>query len=217
MIGLPPFLGFVGKESLYEAVLHAPKSAVLLITLSVLSSMAFFVVVGLVVFRTFFGEKQETPKHPHEAPWTMWLGPLCLGSLSLITGLACGYVGHYLVGPAADAILHKHTELHLALWHGFNLPLAMSALALAGGAVVYVQRERIFALHDRLFPPVSGKNAAEALPASAEEPSSPPTTPEETLAVRFFDTAAPLPEPFVPIHGVRIADAFAGERGVKVD
>jgi len=35
------------------------------------------------------------------------------------------------------------------------------------------------------------------------------TTPEETLAIGFFPADA-LPEPFVPIHGIRIADATAG-------
>lgn len=38
------------------------------------------------------------------------------------------------------------------------------------------------------------------------------TTPEETLAMGFF-AAAELPEPFVPIHRIRIEDALAG-RGV---
>jgi len=35
------------------------------------------------------------------------------------------------------------------------------------------------------------------------------TTPEETLAIGFFAADA-LPEPFVPTHGIRIADARAG-------
>jgi multicomponent K+:H+ antiporter subunit A len=39
-------------------------------------------------------------------------------------------------------------EYSLAIWHGFNLPLMMSALALVLGVVVYVFRERLFAWHD---------------------------------------------------------------------
>jgi len=41
-----------------------------------------------------------------------------------------------------------------------------------------------------------------------------PTTPEESLEVGFFPAEA-LPEPFVPIHHVRIRDALAGG-GVRV-
>jgi ADP-ribose pyrophosphatase YjhB (NUDIX family) len=36
-----------------------------------------------------------------------------------------------------------------------------------------------------------------------------PTTPEETLETGYFE-ADGLPEPFVPIHGVRVEDALAG-------
>ncbi len=37
-----------------------------------------------------------------------------------------------------------------------------------------------------------------------------PSTPEETLDQGYFDPGA-LPEPFVPIHQIRIRDALAGE------
>ena len=36
-----------------------------------------------------------------------------------------------------------------------------------------------------------------------------PTTPEETLQVAFHSRDA-LPQPFVPIHEIRVADAFSG-------
>jgi ADP-ribose pyrophosphatase YjhB (NUDIX family) len=41
-----------------------------------------------------------------------------------------------------------------------------------------------------------------------------PTTPEETLAQGFFATDA-LPEPFVPIHEIRVADALRGVAAEK--
>ncbi len=42
-----------------------------------------------------------------------------------------------------------------------------------------------------------------------------PSTPEETLEVDFFACDA-LPEPFVPIHGIRIADALEQPRSVRI-
>jgi ADP-ribose pyrophosphatase YjhB (NUDIX family) len=42
-----------------------------------------------------------------------------------------------------------------------------------------------------------------------------PTTPEETLATGFFRLEA-LPQPFVPIQEIRIADAVARELGARV-
>lgn len=49
----------------------------------------------------------------------------------------------------------------------------------------------------------------EAVAGAAGEP----TTPEETLEMGFFDAGA-LPEPFVPIHEMRVADA--ARRGGEV-
>jgi len=51
----------------------------------------------------------------------------------------------------------------------------------------------------------------EAAPLSKGEP----TTPEETLEIGYFP-AALLPEPFVPIHRLRIDDAALGEVGARV-
>lgn len=41
------------------------------------------------------------------------------------------------------------------------------------------------------------------------------TTPQETLEVGFFDAGA-LPQPFVPIHEIRVLDAARPEDGVNV-
>jgi ADP-ribose pyrophosphatase YjhB (NUDIX family) len=42
-----------------------------------------------------------------------------------------------------------------------------------------------------------------------------PTTPEETLDLGFFEPDA-LPEPLVPIHGIRIDDALGGDPSTQV-
>ncbi len=42
-----------------------------------------------------------------------------------------------------------------------------------------------------------------------------PTTPEETLDAGFFAPDA-LPEPFVPVHGIRIEDAASKEPAARV-
>jgi len=42
-----------------------------------------------------------------------------------------------------------------------------------------------------------------------------PTTPDEALALGFF-LRTQLPEPLVPIHSIRIEDAFAGGEATRV-
>src|SRR5699024_3495473 len=43
-------------------------------------------------------------------------------------------------------------EYHLTVWHGFNLPLLMSTVALIGGVLVYAGRRHLFARYERLPP-----------------------------------------------------------------
>ena len=54
----------------------------------------------------------------------------------------------------------------------------------------------------------------EARPVAGVAPVA-PTTPEETLEINFFAVDA-LPEPFVPIHDIRVQDALASHRVVAV-
>ena len=51
----------------------------------------------------------------------------------------------------------------------------------------------------------------EARPVGKTEP----TTPQESLATGYFAPAA-LPEPFVPIHAIRIRDALDGDRAARI-
>jgi ADP-ribose pyrophosphatase YjhB (NUDIX family) len=51
----------------------------------------------------------------------------------------------------------------------------------------------------------------EARPVATEQP----TTPDETLATGYFAPGA-LPEPFVPIHTIRIRDALDGDRAARI-
>lgn len=145
MASLPPFLGFVGKELLYEAALEAHFAGYLLISLVVLSNMFYLAAVGIVGIRPFFGHPVETPKHAHEAPLSMWLGPVVLAAAGLGLGLLPG-IAETVVEPAVAAITAHSTDIHLALWHGLTLPLLLSAITVAGGIGIYAGRSRLLRL-----------------------------------------------------------------------
>ena len=81
MAGIPLFMGFVGKELIYEAGLHAETYAAFLTAASVAANIAMVAVAGIVGYSVFFGPKTETPKHGHEAPLRLWLGPIILATL----------------------------------------------------------------------------------------------------------------------------------------
>ncbi len=137
MAGLPPFMGFLAKELSYEAVLRADILGWLLPAAAVLANVFAVAVAGIVVVRPFFGDRPETKKSPHEAPLSMWLGPVLLAVLGLVFGIAPGIIGASLVEPAVFAVAGAGVPVDLVLWHGLNTALLLSAITLAAGICLY--------------------------------------------------------------------------------
>lgn len=151
MAGLPPLLGFVSKELLYDAALRASPAPLLLVPVAVGSNMLLVAVALSVGWGPFRGRAGETPKSPHEAPAAMWAGPLLLGLGSLAAGLFSGAISPF-VSAAATAALGAPHALELELWHGFNLVLAKSLATLVVGVALFAARRRIRDLAGRLSP-----------------------------------------------------------------
>lgn len=143
MGGIPPMLGFIGKELVYEAALSFAGAPIILIILAVLANIAVVASSAIVAIRPFYGEEKKTPKHAHEAPPSMLLGPAVLGALGLILGVLPFLVDRSLFSSAASAIGNAEVSFYLSLWHGFNLPLVLSIVTLIGGIGVYKMWDRI--------------------------------------------------------------------------
>ena len=172
MAGVPLFNGFLSKEMFFaEAVAKdahtmmdwlLPVGATLAGVFSVAYSLRF-------IHDTFFnGEPKGLPKTPHEAPFFMLLP---VGLLVLLC-VAVGVLPNLVVGPllavAAQATLGAPLPVYsLALWHGFNLPLLMSAVAVLGGVVLYFALQRKVNLHRLAIVPgwiaAGGKEIFQAL------------------------------------------------------
>jgi multicomponent Na+:H+ antiporter subunit A len=154
MAGIPPLLGFVGKEVIYEATQHSEDlifPAALLTLVAVVGNVFNVTVAGMAAIRPFFGEHIKTAKHAHEAPLSMWMGPVILGGLGLAFGLFSGQLLQPLLAHAVENVYGKPYEVELKLWHGFNSSLLLSAITVAAGATLYVYLERlrpIFVLYD---------------------------------------------------------------------
>lgn len=144
MAGIPPMVGFVGKEFMYKAGLGLGGFGALWVTVMIFAaSVLMFVVGGVVALKPFRGSLAETPTPAHEGPWPMLAGPLVLGVLSLFFGLMPGVLGHYLVGPATHAVEGEVHEVHLYLWGGVNLALILSLLTFLAGWLIYRRHEDI--------------------------------------------------------------------------
>ncbi len=137
MAGLPPFLGFVAKEIMYETVLHADAWQVLVSVGLFLVNVGTVAIAAIMGLRLYLGPRAETPLHPHDPPRAMLAGPLVLGTLSLLAAIFLAVAGARWIEPAAAATLGRATEVGLYLWHGFNFILLLSAITLLAGLAVF--------------------------------------------------------------------------------
>lgn len=144
--GLPPKLGFIGKELAYEALLGTP----LLLVAAVLSNAVMFVVAGLVALKPFMGRLDVPNKKVHGAALSLWLGPFILAMLGLIFGVFPELIEVTKL-PAVAAVLAKPYEFSLYLIPtSFTPALALSILTIALGVITYLAWRPIYNALSRL-------------------------------------------------------------------
>lgn len=139
MAGLPPFIGFVGKELLYSSAYESGFGAFALVAIVVASALVVTAAL-LVAVLPFFGAMTQSARDAHSVAWQLWVGPLLLGLLGLVGGVAAAPLFHALVMPAAAAIAPAPEHFEPGLWHGFNALLLLSLATWAAGALVYWKR-----------------------------------------------------------------------------
>lgn len=143
MAGVPLLNGFLSKEMFFAetAVKNAnPFVDISLPFVAVLASL-FAVTYSLrFIHGIFFGPPPtQLDRVPHEPPALMRRPIEILVLICILVGAFPGVViGPYL-GAAVVSVLGPETpEYSLAIWHGFNVPLLMSMVALVGGALLYL-------------------------------------------------------------------------------
>jgi multicomponent Na+:H+ antiporter subunit A len=157
MAGLPPLLGFVAKEAVYEAFIHADiglwRGLVLLVL--VLGSAFTFAYSARFLWGAF-ASKAADDLEPEgivtsvKPPYAGFLAPaVLLSALTLAAGLLPQLVSGLAVG-GAQALDPRVPDYPLALWHGFNQALALSALTVLGGLALWGARRRLDRLQEGL-------------------------------------------------------------------
>ncbi|MBQ0986993.1 Na+/H+ antiporter subunit A [Streptomyces sp. F63] len=146
MAGVPPLLGFLGKEAGYEAFLHGtePGGHVAVLAGLVLGFVLTVAYAGRFLWGGFARKPWAEPGSP-ERPAPGFLAPAALLSAAgLLLGLwyqgvaapARAYADGYPDGPEGP--------YKLALWHGLTPVLGLSVLTLLLGAALYAaDRERV--------------------------------------------------------------------------
>ena len=172
MAGVPLTNGFLSKEMFFtEAVVGTAGVWAWVVPALVTLAGVFSVAYSLrFVHDTYFnGELGNVPNtHPHEPPLGMKLPAMLLVTMCIGVGLLPAITFGPLVHVAATALVGQPLpEYHLAIWHGFNLPLLMSAIALAAGIGLYLLLARGKRMHriesEAWFGPATGRQVFDGL------------------------------------------------------
>ena len=156
MAGVPLLNGFLSKEMFFAETLDQHLLGSFYWTIPTLATLAsaFSVAYSLrFVHDVFFnGEPVDLPKYPpHEPARYMKIPVEILVLLCLLVGTLPAYTVAPLLAAAVSGSLNGNVpEYSLAIWHGFNLPLVMSFVALAGGLLIYSMRKWAFRWYEGL-------------------------------------------------------------------
>ncbi len=154
MAGVPLLNGFLSKEMFFaETVyLESQRWVELVLPVAALTASMFATAYSLrFTVDVFFGPRSDNlPRAPHEpVPW-MRLPIDMLVLLCLAVGVAPQWtVGSLLAMAASPVVDGNMPSYSLAVWHGINKPLIMSALAMVGGSALYLMLRKALA-EDRL-------------------------------------------------------------------
>ncbi|CAM5223032.1 Multicomponent K+:H+ antiporter subunit A OS=Castellaniella defragrans OX=75697 GN=HNR28_003565 PE=4 SV=1 [Castellaniella defragrans] len=142
MAGVPLLNGFISKEMFFAETVFItehwasrwglPVLAVIAGTFSVAYSLRF-------ILQVFFGHAAtDLPRTPHDPPRMMLIPCAVLVFICLAVGMLPGLT----LGPTLAMVMRsllgdRVPAYDLQIWHGLNLPLLMSLIALGAGIALY--------------------------------------------------------------------------------
>ncbi len=147
--GVPPFNGYLSKETAFEAAVHFAEHGAYLVPL-LLTVASIFTVAYSVRFawEVFYKPKPPETHLDLKQPPALLPPVVVLGSLCLLMGLFPSVFVAPLLKPATLSV--AGIDLKVKLWHGFGTPLLMSAVALGLGALAFALRQPLMTFHQRL-------------------------------------------------------------------
>lgn len=132
--GIPPSIGFIGKDLIYEASLHTSINPGFLTTLAVLTNILMVFAGFAVGVKPFIGKLPSNLKGVKKPNPKMWIPPVLLSILSLLFGIFPG-----IIAPLVNGITHNISGevLKIKLWHGFNFVFLLSLVTIIVGLIIF--------------------------------------------------------------------------------
>lgn len=164
MAGVPLTNGFLSKEMFFTELLANLSGPVLIVSAIMATLAGIFAVAYSVrlVHGVFFDGPigLEVPnRQAHEPPLGMRVPAILLAVLCILVGLLPALLVENIVNATARAStqMPDFAGSHLAIWHGFNLPLLMSIVALLGGVIFYFSLAKGGRIREIDLDPILGK------------------------------------------------------------
>lgn len=164
MAGVPLTNGFLSKEMFFTELLASLSGPVLIVS-AILATLAGIFAVAYSV-RLVHGVFFDGPigagvpnRQAHEPPLGMRVPAILLAVLCILVGLVPALLVENIVNSTARAStqMPDFAGSHLAIWHGFNLPLLMSIVALLGGVIFYFSLAKGGRIREIDLDPILGK------------------------------------------------------------
>ncbi len=143
MAGVPLLNGFLSKEMFFAEAVETHADSILDRILPYVATLAgaFSVAYSLRFIHTVFFGPSPTAlpiAHPHEPPRWMRFPIEFLVVLCLVVGIVPALsIGPFLHSAVVSVLREDTPQYSLSLWHGINLPLIMSVVALIAGTAIY--------------------------------------------------------------------------------
>jgi multicomponent K+:H+ antiporter subunit A len=142
MAGVPLLNGFLSKEMFFAESLEVHQRSLLDGAAPYVATIAgaFAVTYSVRFIHTvFFGPRPvDLPRQPHEPPhWMRRPVELLVIACVVVGTIPALSVGHILDAGVVAVLGDRTPYYSLAVWHGFNVPLLMSLLALLAGLAIY--------------------------------------------------------------------------------
>ncbi|QSB13107.1 DUF4040 domain-containing protein [Natronosporangium hydrolyticum] len=157
MAGVPPMIGFVSKETIFEALSEAhfapwagPVAAGLGVTASVLT-FAY----GVRIFHGAFAGP-TTQRNLYEPSWQFLLPAAVPAVAGVVLGPGVGLLNPLTQSAVANMDPGAVAPV-LEFWHGFSIELWLSAITIALGMVLFFAREPVDRFLNRIKTPPEGE------------------------------------------------------------
>lgn len=142
LAGLPPTIGFVGKEAIFDALsgVHGvPWLGWVAAGLAVLASTLTFAYAARLVYGVLSGPIRQ--RELHEPAWS-FLAPAAVAAvIATALGPTVAVLSPMVERAASDARPQGQAP-YLAFWHGFTPALGLSALTVLLGTLLFLCRSR---------------------------------------------------------------------------